>query len=273
MNCDKSMELIGLHIDGESTPEQEQQLSEHLAGCASCRALLEAYEQIDIGVAALEAEPPERFVSGVMYRVSQESGGTKKRRFVHRHAAALVGVAAALAVLVGTGTLPLPRAEDAIEYETVDVADAQLAKTAAPAAADSAETVEAEQPEADVGQMALESYDAVFDAVADTDASAAEDASMKLESEMADAFEDTVAEDVSEAAASVLRATLRGCSEEDIPELATLTPAEGEPGVYYGTLAQVREILERYRTQYAVECDDDADAPDDMLVALTILPE
>lgn len=264
------MELIGLHIDGEATVEQERMLSEHLAGCASCRALLEAYEQIDCGVAALEAEPPERFVSGVMYRVSQEDGGTKKHRFVHRHAAALVGVAAALAVLVGTGTLPLPHAEDAVEYETADVLNADMAKVAAqPDGEACEEEAETEQSAAGESQMLMDGYDAIFDAVVDESATEATEAaeSMILAD---DALAETAGTEGAETIA--LHATISGCAGQELPELALLTPDGSAPDTYRGTVAQVRQIIERYAGQYDITSETRGGAADDDVAILVIVP-
>jgi hypothetical protein len=280
MSCDEIYELISLHIDGETTPEQEAALAAHLAECESCRSLLRAYEDIQSGVADLAVDPPERFAEGVMYRVSQEAGGNggKMRRFAFGHATAFAAVAAALVILVGTGLVKLPNSAESADsapeaaYDTAAQMD-DAADTTATLSVD--ETMKAERSsdavvtedveESKVQFSAPASYDALYDAVDDA-----------AEAETADSCADSIEPAVEAPAADeqdVYRATLSGCKAEDIPELAELTQDEADPNTYHGTAAQVREIIAAYRETYAADESDAEGVPDDAPAVLTILPE
>lgn len=286
MSCDEIYELISLHIDGETTPEQEQMLAAHLAECERCRDLLRAYEDIQSGVAELASDPPERFAEGVMYRVAQEAGGNggKKRRFAFGHATAFAAVAAALVILVGTGLVKLPNSTDKAEDAACDTA--AYAADGAKNAIDDAEESGAEEREAPESAaedrtefFAAASYDALFDTVGESkyeppeqnetpgDGAASDSDSaydVPMESERAESAK------VQEPAYC---ATISGCKPEDIPELAGLAQDETDPNLYRGTAAQVREIVAAYRERYATDETDAADVPDDAPAELTILPE
>ena len=80
-------------------PEEEAQLQAHLASCPACRAILTAYEEMDRGLASLQAEPPAALISGVMDAIGQEAAPPKKiRRFPTRGIAA-TAVAAKMAAI------------------------------------------------------------------------------------------------------------------------------------------------------------------------------
>ena len=66
MNCEDALCLISGHIDGQNTAEEEALLQAHLENCASCREILQAYQAVDQGVAALEEEPPQGLAEAVM---------------------------------------------------------------------------------------------------------------------------------------------------------------------------------------------------------------
>lgn len=105
MKCEEALILLSGHIDGQNTAEEELQLQEHLQACASCRKILKAYEEIDAGVAALEEEPPEALMRGVMDTIEANPARRRqKRRFWLGSGAAVA--AAVLLLLVGTGRLP-----------------------------------------------------------------------------------------------------------------------------------------------------------------------
>ena len=106
MNCEKFLELISGHIDESNTPEEEARLQAHLASCASCRAILSAYEELDQGLSALKAEPPAELARNIMESIRQETPAPRKvRRFPARGIAA-TAVAAALLLVVGITYLP-----------------------------------------------------------------------------------------------------------------------------------------------------------------------
>lgn len=108
MNCEQALELLSGHLDGQNTPEEELTLQAHLAECAACRALLEAFTAVDQGVAQLEAEPPEALLTGVMARIEADGAAVtpmKKRRFFFGPGTAVAAVAAVLLLVLGTGSL------------------------------------------------------------------------------------------------------------------------------------------------------------------------
>lgn len=106
MTCEQALVLLSGALDGENTEEEARQLQAHLDVCPSCRALLEAFREIDADVAKLRQEPPENLCASVMEQILQEASPKKKRRLP-----AWVGVAAAAAltlVLLRPGLTPQP---------------------------------------------------------------------------------------------------------------------------------------------------------------------
>ena len=73
VTCEDALALLSGHLDGENTQEEEQALLAHLEVCDECRALLEAFEEADAGVLALEAEPPRELRGQIMEKVRRES--------------------------------------------------------------------------------------------------------------------------------------------------------------------------------------------------------
>ena len=59
MNCEYFRELISARLDGELSHEEEQRLTEHLAGCPSCREIAERLAELKdtIGMEKPEAMP------------------------------------------------------------------------------------------------------------------------------------------------------------------------------------------------------------------------
>ncbi len=119
MECNEILLLLSGHIDRENTTEEELQLQTHLASCARCRALLADYEAIDLGVAALSAEPPEALASSVMARLKPPA---RKRRFYFGGgtlAAAVIALAVFLPSLSGSknDAVPAPAALSSLASE------------------------------------------------------------------------------------------------------------------------------------------------------------
>ena len=103
MTCEEALLLISGHIDNENTPEEEAQLQLHLAQCDQCRQVLQAFLEIDSGIAALEAEPPAMLHERIMEAVRAEAP-VKKRKQSFRWAG--LAVAAALVVVIGMASMP-----------------------------------------------------------------------------------------------------------------------------------------------------------------------
>lgn len=100
MTCEEALPLLSAHLDGENTPEDEAALQAHLAQCAACREILEAYEAIDRGVAQPEADPPEALHAGVMAQIRKRPQ-TRRRRWL-----GIAAAAAVLALVIAAGRLP-----------------------------------------------------------------------------------------------------------------------------------------------------------------------
>lgn len=93
MTCEQALVLLSGALDRENTEEEARQFQAHLDACPSCRALLEAFREIDSDVAKLGQEPPEELCASVMEQIRQETSPRKRRRLP-----AWVGVAAAAAL-------------------------------------------------------------------------------------------------------------------------------------------------------------------------------
>lgn len=99
MTCEQALPLLSAHLDGENTPEEEEALQAHLAGCAACRAILSAYEEIDGGVAQLEAAPPAALHENVLAQIRRRPASRR------RTWAGIAAAAALLAVVIAAGRL------------------------------------------------------------------------------------------------------------------------------------------------------------------------
>ncbi len=286
MNCVDYLELIELHIEGQLTPEQETLLQSHLAECDECRALLSAYEEIQAGVASLEAEPPERFASGVMYRIMKETDGApaKKKRFAFGPITGIAAVAAALALLVGTGLVELPGWSDGMKSEATS-ADEGMVETSASDAADSEKAgsalTGAQVEEETSGESAMESQtvsdsnkaspslDAALESAEnlwDDWASASDSAAEAGEAFLAEAPADR-------AAAYSVYAELYGAVDlAAIPELDTLERSDGDPNCYFGTAAEILALVERYEADFDISCSVQSGYGDDDPACLVIVP-
>ena len=102
MKCEDALLLISGHMDQENTAEEEAQLQLHLENCEACRAVLQAFEEMNGGLIALEEEPPADLHRNVMNMIREESAAPKKRnrRWVG------IAVAAAFAVVIGASAMP-----------------------------------------------------------------------------------------------------------------------------------------------------------------------
>jgi len=114
MTCEKAMALMSAKLDGVLTPEEEKELTAHLADCPDCANLMETLRGLDEKVADLAQPAPEGLKKGVLYRIDQATGKVKSpRRRWFGPGAALGGVAALLVLLVGLKVIPLKGFEGA----------------------------------------------------------------------------------------------------------------------------------------------------------------
>jgi hypothetical protein len=155
--CEAYIEQMIMSLDGELSPQEEQKLQEHLAGCEGCRSLYKAYQEIDQGVNEMEEEPPEGLVRAVMGSVNREH---EKGQLLKRYRFTLVAAAAAVAVLIAGKYFPSYSAQSATSADiaTEEVATEAAASEAAGAMAfqpqfeaqdETAETTEATEAEAE----------------------------------------------------------------------------------------------------------------------------
>lgn len=117
MKCEDALLLISGHIDGENTPQEAQLLQEHLADCEACRAVLEAWTEVDMGIASLTEEAPADLCEKVMASIGAPK---KKQRWLPVLAAA---AAVALVIGLGSGHMPAMQQEEAVPMvaRTMDV--------------------------------------------------------------------------------------------------------------------------------------------------------
>ncbi len=287
MSCAEIYELIGLHIDGAITPEQEAQLQAHLAGCASCRALLAAYEQIQEGVAGLEADPPAELLTGVMQAVAQEprtSPAVKKRR-ISGHRAAFTAVAAVLAILVAAGAIALPKWSDSVHGEenstaadsattVMDAGEAYMAESGADESQSemdesAAPSISAALAETEDAAETEESYDSGSAADSATVAPAAN--GMLPNTEQAQS--ESTGGAARDAADYAVYAEIYGYDgSTPIEELATLEQTADDPNCYLGTAGEILQIVEVYQDTYEISCSVQTGYVDSDPACLVLLP-
>lgn len=65
-SCIEYQEMISQYIDGELSPEDERELSEHISHCDGCRALLEIYSACHAAYSGEDTTPPAELLEGVM---------------------------------------------------------------------------------------------------------------------------------------------------------------------------------------------------------------
>lgn len=91
------------YLDGDISRDEEQQLKDHLACCASCKELMDGLnESILLIEAAKPIEAPAGFVEGVMKRLPKEKSEVGFQRWFRRHP---VLTAAAMFLLLMSASL------------------------------------------------------------------------------------------------------------------------------------------------------------------------
>lgn len=127
-NCDQYLPDLCAWMDGEL--EDSQALEAHLAQCASCRALVAQYRQLDVAIARVD--PPAELHAHIMQGVTASHSPKAKRRFAFGSATAVAAIAAALVLSIGMGWISIPRWQNSA---STNEAAADSAAPAAPAAA------------------------------------------------------------------------------------------------------------------------------------------
>ena len=275
MTCEEALILISGHIDGENSPEEECQLSDHLKNCSSCRAILSAYQELDHNVAALEEEPPAVLVSGVMERIATmpPSLSKKRRSFLFGGGTAVAAAAAVLLILLSSGKVALPQQQapqdtDHISGSTRDIsgisAEAALAENASASDSDIADSAP-DISTFDAAASASESGDTSSSITAfDSSAAAASSDGTAVASPDSASDETSLSPNLvlvnpkpsdDESLLVELVDNPDAPAATTISELAQLTAeTDGEDGAvqYLSDVKTVRLIVDAYDTQYTI---------------------
>ena len=127
MLCDAAFELISAHLDGTNTPAEEAALQAHLSECPACQALLETMTALELNTKNLEVPCPPQLKENIMARIETEAASRQKPRRPRwlKSAIAFGGIAAVLALVLGTGAVKLPQRSDlAAQPEAVQSTEA-----------------------------------------------------------------------------------------------------------------------------------------------------
>ena len=74
ISCERAWELLSQQLDEPLSPQEKQELEEHLAACPSCRKDKEELEQLDQALRNLgEIQAPADFTQRVMAQVQQQT--------------------------------------------------------------------------------------------------------------------------------------------------------------------------------------------------------
>lgn len=267
MNCEDALCLISGHIDGQNTAEEEALLQAHLESCASCREILQAYQAVDQGVAALEEEPPQGLAEAVMEQILQHpSQRSHRRRLFLGSGTAVAAVAAVLALLLFTGRLPNLNQSRASTVHPADDAAAGLQTEGIQEASTEADASDA-VPKASRAQAQPE------DAAADPSSGEAAGGSAPANSGTAQdgaAVSPMMVTASPEKADSTLRLEVTDNPDapaaDTISELAGMPAEDAEAGrsVQYWTDVQTaRKIADSYSTLYLIAVPDALEEAED----------
>ena len=101
--CDNYRELISAKIDDELDASESERLDTHLSGCERCRSYYGTLKTITDLAPDLAVDPPEMLAKGIMYKIGLEKKAPPAKKFFNQYRFSLVGLAAALLILVGVG--------------------------------------------------------------------------------------------------------------------------------------------------------------------------
>lgn len=102
MDCDRYLELLALHLDGELSEEEDRERNEHLAVCPDCRAAGAQLAALQGMFGELEEVPaPEGFTQSVMDRIRAVESPKVIPLFKRPQFRALAGLAACLVMVAG----------------------------------------------------------------------------------------------------------------------------------------------------------------------------
>ena len=100
-DCERYEALISELLDGELSAEEETEVREHMAHCAACAAMYEAFSAAGEALRADASNVPATLHSGIMAKVAMAEKAQKTQNKIIRLRPMLTA-AACLVVLVGT---------------------------------------------------------------------------------------------------------------------------------------------------------------------------
>lgn len=103
ISCERAWELLSQQLDEPLSPQEKQELEEHLAACPSCRKDKEELEQLDQALRNMgEIQAPADFTQRVMAQVQQTQSKPKVIPLWRRpQVRALAGLAACALLCIG----------------------------------------------------------------------------------------------------------------------------------------------------------------------------
>ena len=107
-DCAYYQELISRLVDREITPEEGEELAAHARECEECRAVYTAFVSLSDALCADLVDPPEELAENVMAEIRRAElwkQNRRPRRQIRRWAALAAGVV----LVIGVGSLTLPR--------------------------------------------------------------------------------------------------------------------------------------------------------------------
>lgn len=264
MNCEEALILLSGHIDGQNTAEEEAALQAHLAICAACRGVLQAYEEINAGVAELATEPPKDLRSSVMEKITEHPAERRRRRrFWLGSGTAVAAAAAVLVLLVSAGKLPNFRQSRAASSQasangeavpaTTKAGDGQENEESAAKASDN-QTASAEVQPEDGGAAPSEQHAADETDAVNGDNSAGMPMTMAAEAPEDDAIAVELVDNPDSPAAETIT-ELSGMMEEDA--------VDGSAVQFWGDAATVRSIVQVYSETYDITVPETLELAED----------
>lgn len=120
MTCDTVREQLGAYVDGEIAPELRAEISHHVASCPDCAGeLAELRELAD----ALSRPQAAVVPTGLWQAIEERLPAKPKRRILTFPIPRLIGIAAAVFILVGLGLFSLPWGGNGIQQAQAATVD------------------------------------------------------------------------------------------------------------------------------------------------------
>lgn len=96
--CEEYIDLMMQDIDGEISQQDQAALYAHLQQCEACKAIYQAYRDIDRGIRETGEEPPEQLTAAIMNSIHREK--PQPKQWFRRYRFTAIAAAAAVVVLI-----------------------------------------------------------------------------------------------------------------------------------------------------------------------------